>query len=47
MAKRKAAPKDDAVEGSTPQEAPDNSVYIGKSVKPEYHSVSGSPTGTG
>ena len=36
MAKRKAAPKDDAVEGSTPREAPDNSVYIGKSVKPEY-----------
>ena len=35
MAKRKAAPKDDAVEGSTPQEAPDNSVYIGKSLKPE------------
>ena len=36
MAKRKAAPKDDAVEGSAPQEAPDNSVYIGKSVRPEY-----------
>ena len=35
MAKRKAAPKDDAVEGGAPQEAPDNSVYIGKSVKPE------------
>ena len=36
MAKRKAAPKDDAVEGSTPQEALDSSVYIGKSVRPEY-----------
>ena len=35
MAKRKAAPKDDAVEGGAPQEAPDNSVYIGKSLKPE------------
>ena len=40
MAKRKAAPKDDAVEGGAPQEAPDDSVYIGKSVKPEYHSSS-------
>ena len=35
MAKRKAAPKDDAVEGGAPREAPDNSVYIGKSLKPE------------
>ena len=40
MAKRKAAPKDDAVEGSTPQEAPDNSVYIGKSVKPDQPNIS-------
>ena len=47
MAKRKAAPKDDAVGGDAPQEAPDDSVYIGKSVKPEYHSGCGSPTGTG
>ena len=55
MAKRKAAPKDDAVEGSTPQEAPDNSVYIGKSVRPEYillrlanrHGLITGATGTG
>ena len=46
MAKRKAAPKDDAVEGGAPQEAPDNSVYIGKSVRAEYI-LSGLPTGTG
>ena len=55
MAKRKAAPKDDAVEGSFPQEAPDNSVYIGKSVRPEYillrlanrHGLITGATGTG
>src|SRR4029078_500686 len=55
MAKRKAAPKDDAVEGSTRQEAPDNSVYIGKSVRPEYillrlanrHGLITGATGTG
>ena len=49
MAKRKAAPKDDAVEGERPlQEAlADDSVYIGKSVKPGISFCSGSPTGTG
>jgi DNA helicase HerA-like ATPase len=55
MAKRKAAPKDDAVGGGAPQEAPDNSVYIGKSVRPEYillrlanrHGLITGATGTG
>ena len=50
MVKRKAAPKDDAVEGGAPQEAPENSVYIGKSLKPESSrnsSIFGSPIGTG
>ena len=54
MVKRKAAPKDDAV-GGAPQEAPDNSVYIGKSVRPEYillrlanrHGLVTGATGTG
>ena len=54
MAKRKAAPKDDAV-GGAPQEVPDNSVYIGKSVRPEYillrlanrHGLVTGATGTG
>ena len=54
MAKRKAAPKGDTV-GGAPQEAPDNSVYIGKSVRPEYillrlanrHGLITGATGTG
>src|SRR6187399_3338849 len=54
MAKRKAAPKDDAVEDG-PQELPDGSVYIGKSVRPEYillrlanrHGLITGATGTG
>ena len=55
MAKRKAAPKDDAVGGDAPQEAPDDSIYIGKSVKPEFiwlrlanrHGLITGATGTG
>ncbi|HEU0017972.1 MAG TPA: helicase HerA-like domain-containing protein [Methyloceanibacter sp.] len=55
MAKRKAAPKDDAVGGGAPQKAPDNSVYIGRSVRPEYillrlanrHGLITGATGTG
>jgi DNA helicase HerA-like ATPase len=55
MAKRKAAPKQDVGEGSAPQEAPANSVYIGKSVRPEYillrlanrHGLITGATGTG
>jgi uncharacterized protein len=54
MAKRKAAPRDDAVEGGT-QELPDGSVYLGKSVKPEFiwlrlanrHGLITGATGTG
>jgi uncharacterized protein len=54
MAKRKAAPKDNAVEGA-PQELPADSVYLGKSVKPEFiwlrlanrHGLITGATGTG
>ena len=53
MAKRKAAPKDDAA-ATSPSGAgaqpPDGSVYIGQSIKPEStrnSSGSGSPTATG
>src|SRR3972149_11760281 len=54
MVKRKAAPKDDAVEDG-PQELPINSVFIGKSVRPEYillrlanrHGLITGATGTG
>ena len=35
MAKRKAAPKDDGTQSAADAKAPDDSVYIGQSVKPE------------
>src|SRR3990172_2089419 len=36
MAKRKAAPKGDIGRSEAPAKAPDDSVYIGQSVKPEF-----------
>jgi hypothetical protein len=36
MAKRKAAPKEDAAQDDAPSTVPKDSVYIGKSVKPEF-----------
>ncbi|MGE5259789.1 MAG: helicase HerA-like domain-containing protein, partial [Actinomycetota bacterium] len=56
MAKRKtAAPKDDPAGSDAPQSAPSDSVYIGKSVKPEFillrlanrHGLVTGATGTG
>ena len=55
MAKRKAAPKEDRSRSEAPQEAPEDSVYIGKSVKPEFiylrlanrHGLITGATGTG
>ena len=55
MAKRKAAPKEDAGPGEAAAEAPINSVFIGKSVRPEYillrlanrHGLITGATGTG
>jgi DNA helicase HerA-like ATPase len=55
MAKRKAAPKEDASQAAAPAQAPDNSVYIGQSVKPEFiylrlanrHGLITGATGTG
>lgn len=55
MAKRKAAPKEDAVRGETAATAPADSVYIGQSVKPEFiylrlanrHGLITGATGTG
>jgi DNA helicase HerA-like ATPase len=55
MAKRKAAPEQAAGRGGAEQQAPDNSVYIGKSVRPEYillrlanrHGLITGATGTG
>src|SRR6476660_9535205 len=36
MAKRKAAPAESAADGGAAQELPADSVYLGKSVKPEF-----------
>src|SRR3990172_11324193 len=55
MAKRKAAPKEDIGRSEAPAKAPDNSVYIGQSVKPEFiylrlanrHGLITGATGTG
>jgi uncharacterized protein len=55
MAKRKAAPKASQSEAEAPAAAPDDSVYIGKSVKPEFiylrlanrHGLITGATGTG
>jgi DNA helicase HerA-like ATPase len=55
MAKRKAAPKQDFDHSQAPVEAPEDSVYIGKSVKPEFiylrlanrHGLITGATGTG
>ena len=55
MAKRKAAPKEDASQAAAPAKAPDNSVYIGQSIKPEFiylrlanrHGLITGATGTG
>ena len=56
MAKRKTAPKGDVgVQSGTPRTAPADSVYIGKSVKPEFiwlrlanrHGLITGATGTG
>jgi len=55
MAKRKAAPTEDAPSGGAAQTAPADSVYIGKSVKPEFiylrlsnrHGLITGATGTG
>ncbi|MEX1061473.1 MAG: helicase HerA-like domain-containing protein, partial [Methyloceanibacter sp.] len=55
MAKRKAAPKEDIGRSEAPAKAPDNSVYIGQSVRPEYillrlanrHGLITGATGTG
>ena len=45
MAKRKAAaPKEDDSQSEAPAKAPADSVYIGKSVKPEVLNPSSSPT---
>src|SRR5262245_18846806 len=55
MAKRKAAPKVDQGQSQAPAAAPEDSVYIGKSVKPEFiylrlanrHGLITGATGTG
>src|SRR6476619_7640888 len=55
MAKRKAAPVQDAADGGAAQELPADSVYLGKSVKPEFiylrlanrHGLITGATGTG
>jgi DNA helicase HerA-like ATPase len=55
MAKRKAAPKEDIGRSKAPAKAPDDSVYIGQSVKPEFiylrlanrHGLITGATGTG
>jgi DNA double-strand break repair helicase HerA and related ATPase len=55
MAKRKAAPKEDAAQDDAPSTAPKDSVYIGKSIKPEFiylrlanrHGLITGATGTG
>ena len=55
MAKRKGAPKQDFDQSQAPVEAPADSVYIGKSVKPEFiylrlanrHGLITGATGTG
>ncbi|MET0842154.1 MAG: helicase HerA-like domain-containing protein, partial [Methyloceanibacter sp.] len=55
MAKRKAAPKESQGRSETPAAAPEDSVYIGKSVKPEFiylrlanrHGLVTGATGTG
>jgi DNA helicase HerA-like ATPase len=55
VAKRKAAPKVDDSQGAAPAKAPADSVYIGKSVKPEFiwlrlanrHGLITGATGTG
>jgi len=55
MAKRKAAPKEDLGRSEAPAKAPDDSVYIGQSVKPEFiylrlanrHGLITGATGTG
>ena len=55
MAKRKAAPAQDAADGGAAQELPADSVYLGKSVKPEFiylrlanrHGLITGATGTG
>src|SRR6476469_1160057 len=55
MAKRKAAPVQDAADGGAAQELPADSVYLGKSVKPEFiylrlanrHGLVTGATGTG
>jgi DNA double-strand break repair helicase HerA and related ATPase len=55
MAKRKAAPKEDVSQGAAAAKAPADSVYIGKSIKPEFiylrlanrHGLITGATGTG
>ena len=55
MAKRKAAPKEDAAQDQAPSTAPKDSVYIGKSIRPEFiylrlanrHGLITGATGTG
>jgi DNA helicase HerA-like ATPase len=55
MAKRKAAPKEDISQGAVAAKAPADSVYIGKSIKPEFiylrlanrHGLITGATGTG
>jgi DNA double-strand break repair helicase HerA and related ATPase len=55
MAKRKAAPKEDIGGSEAPAKAPDDSVYIGQSIKPEFiylrlanrHGLITGATGTG
>jgi len=55
MAKRKAAPKEDIGRSEAPAKAPDDSVYIGQSIKPEFiylrlanrHGLITGATGTG
>jgi hypothetical protein len=55
MAKRKAAPKEDGIKGDAVAKAPEDSVYIGQSVKPEIiylrlanrHGLITGATGTG
>ena len=36
VAKRKAMPKEDAAQDDAPSTVPKDSVYIGKSIKPEF-----------
>src|SRR6516165_9869072 len=55
VAKRKAAPKEDAAQDDAPSTVPKDSVYIGKSIKPEFiylrlanrHGLNTGATGTG